>query len=92
MYSDNSFFCMDIPSEDAAECRKAIAETGGFEPYFDENSDYINNTYGQLYIYIYKISDKTTEKIDVKGFTPLKQIPDRPIRLQMTFTDGNTQS
>lgn len=92
VYAENTFICMDIPSADALECRDEIIKLDGFEPYTDKNNDYIDDTFEQLYIYIYKTSDKTNEKIDNVGFTPLKQLPEKPIIIKMTYINGSSDT
>lgn len=92
VYAENTFTCIDIPSADASECRNEIIKLDGFEPYTDESNDYIDDTFEQLYIYIYKISNKTNEKIDNAGFTPLKQLPQKPIIIKITYINGSSDT
>lgn len=91
-HEETGFFCMKLPADRAEECRRAVMATGGFEPVTDPANDFTAVPSGSpMYIYIYKISPDTCEKIDVSGFTPLKQLPGRPIAAVMTFTDGTVR-
>lgn len=89
IHAENTFFCMDIPAASAEDCKKALADLDGYEAKTNPDNDYLDNTYSQLYVYIYRISDDTNEKIDISGFTPLKKIPEKPVIVELSFTDGS---
>lgn len=64
----------------------------GFEPVTDPSNDFTAVPQdAPIYIYIYKISENTREKIDVSGFVPLEKLPERPIKAVMTCTDGTVK-
>ena len=42
---------------------------------YPEN-DIIETPYPQLYLYIYKITDKTNEKPQINNFTPIERLPE----------------
>lgn len=90
--AENTFWCVAVPSECASECRAEISALDGFDPYIDEANDYIDYSFEKAYIYIYKISDKTNEIIDNSGFTPLMQLPQRPITIIKAFVDGASET
>lgn len=88
IHAENTFFCMDIPTEKAEECRQKLLKLDGFEAVTDIRNDYFDSTYSQMYIYIYRVSDTTKEEINISGFTPLKNLPDKPIIIEKNYTDG----
>lgn len=88
IHAENTFFCMDIPIEKAEECRQKLSKLDGFEAVTDIRNDYFDSTYSQMYIYIYRISDTTKEEINISGFTPLKNLPDKPIIIEKNYTAG----
>lgn len=88
IHAENTFFCMDIPTEKAEECRQKLLRLDGFEAVTDIRNDYFDSIYSQMYIYIYRISDTTKEEINISGFTPLKNLPDKPIIIEKNYTDG----
>lgn len=91
-HDETGFFCMKLPADRAEDCRRAVMAIDGFEPVTDPANDFTAVPPGSpMYIYIYKISPDTCEKIDVSGFTPLKQLPGRPIAAVMTITDGTVR-
>lgn len=88
IHAENTFFCMDIPAGKAEECRQKLLKLDGFEAVTDTRNDYLDSTYPQRYIYIYRISETTTEEIDTSSFKPLKKLPDKPIIIGRNYIDG----
>ncbi len=89
IHSGGSFFCMDIPSALAEQCKRELTALEGYEAVTDSDNDFWNDTYPQMYVYIYKISENTNEKIDTSGFAPLKKMPGIPIVVRLVYTDGS---
>ena len=75
----NSFECWDIPAKDGIACKEAILALK--DPHFvtDPESDYIDYTYPNLYIYIYLYTPYSVHHIDTSAFTPMEHMPDHPI-------------
>ena len=79
IYEKNFFHCWDIPQKDGISCKEAILAMEGYQWMADAESDYLDNTYPNLYIYLFPVTYRTVPHIDTSGFTPLKSIPKPPI-------------
>lgn len=91
-HEETDFFCIKLPADRAEECKCAVMSVDGFEAVTDPSNDFTAVPQdAPMYIYIYKISADTCEKIDVSGFVPLERLPERPIKAVMTFTDGTVK-
>lgn len=91
-YDDTAFFCMKLPADRAEECKRAVMSVDGFEAVTDPSNDFTAVPQdAPMYIYIYKISADTREKIDVSGFVPLEKLPERPIKAVLTYRDGTVK-
>lgn len=88
LLEENTFFCMDIPKASAKICKQMLMALDGYEATTNKDNDYYNTPYQQLYVYIYKVSDKTNENINISSFTPLEKLPEKPIVVKLHFTNG----
>lgn len=82
IYWRDSFDCWDIPAENAMACKEAILALRNCRFITDPESDYIDDTYPILYIYLYPLTLKSVQHIDPSGFAPLAHIPNPPIVLK----------
>lgn len=73
------FDCWDIPFKDAETCKEAILGMEGYKLVTDRESDYVDDTYPNMYVYLYSVRWMTRQRIDPSGFTPLKKMPSPPI-------------
>lgn len=84
-----NFFCYDIPFESAKECKAALLALEGFDFISDDESDFIDSTYPNSFIYMYYVlGGETTEHIDVSGFKPAKALPKAHIIVTEVSRDG----
>ena len=85
----SSFFCWDIPFESAKACKAALLALEGFDCISDDESDFIDHTYPDYFIYMYGvINGRTVQRIDVSGFKPVKALPEPPIIITEVSRDG----
>jgi len=90
-FAENTFFCMDIPKELAAECKAEVMALDGFEAVSDPANDRTETPYPNLFIYIYKLSDKTNEHPELDGLTPQQSMPEESIIIRLGLRDGSRQ-
>lgn len=71
------FDVWDIPFENARECKEALLSMEGYDFISDDESDFIDDTYPNLFIYLYKVEGiyHTVQHIDVSDFKPVKALP-----------------
>ena len=79
IYSRNSFDCWDIPAENGMACKEAILALKNCHFVTDPENDYIDDTYPNLYIYVYPYMPSCAHRIDTSSFTPLKDMPGLPV-------------
>ena len=85
----SSFACWDIPFESAKACKQALLALEGFDFISDDESDFIDHTYPNSFIYLYGvINGRTIQHIDVSGFKPVKALPEKPIIVTEVSRDG----
>lgn len=87
IYEKNSFHCWDIPQKDGAACKEAILAMEGYQWISHADSDYLDDTYPNLYLYLFPVTYRTSPQIDTAGFTPLRAMPKPPIVIR--FFDRN---
>lgn len=84
-----SFVCWDIPFESAKACKAALLALEGFDFISNDESDFIDRTYPNSFIYLYGvINGRTVQHIDVSGFKPVKALPEPPIIITEVSRDG----
>ena len=84
-----SFGCWDIPFASAKACKEALQALEGYHFISDDESDFIDDTYPNSFVYLYKVLDRyTVQHIDVTGFKPVKALPAIPIIVTEEFRDG----
>jgi len=76
IFASNTYFCTDILKEDAQRCKEAVTKLEGYEAVCDPDNDRLDTPYPQLYLYIYKISEKTNEKPVISDLTPAEDLPE----------------
>lgn len=76
------FDCWDIPFQYAAACKEALLAMDGYTMVTDNESDYVDSTYPNMYIYLYTVKWNTRQHIDPTGFAPLKSMPAPPITVK----------
>ena len=79
IYWRDSFDCWDIPAENGKACKEAILALKNCHFITEPESDYIDYTYPNLYIYLCPHIPGTDWHIDTSTFTPLKNMPGLPI-------------
>ena len=57
---------------------------------YPEN-DIIETPYPQLYLYIYKITDKTNEKPQINNFTPIERLPEGKNIVRFVMRNGHAE-
>lgn len=85
----SSFVCWDIPFESAKVCKESLLALEGFDFISDDESDFIDNTYPNLFIYMYSvINGRTKQHIDISCFQPVKTLPENHIIVTEVSRDG----
>ena len=92
IFASNTFFCIDIPKDDAKSCKEAVMELEGYEPVSEMETDCYETPFSQLYLYIYKITDQTNEKPYIKEIVPLQYLPEREITIRTEKRDGTANA
>ena len=92
IFASNTFFCIDIPKDDAKSCKEAVMELEGYEPVSETETDCYETPFSQLYLYIYKITDQTNEKPYIKEIVPLQYLPEREITIRTEKRDGTANA
>ena len=92
IFASNTFFCIDIPKDDAKSCKEAVMELEGYEPVSETKTDCYETPFSQLYLYIYKITDQTNEKPYIKEIVPLQYLPEREITIRTEKRDGTANA
>ena len=92
IFASNTFFCIDIPKDDAKSCKEAVMELEGYEPVSETETDCYETPFSQLYLYIYKITEQTNEKPYIKEMVPLKSLPEREITIRTEKRDGTANA
>lgn len=92
IFASNTFFCIDIPKDDAKSCKEAVRELEGYEPVSEMETDCYETPFSQLYLYIYKITDQTNEKPYIKEIVPLQYLPEREITIRTEKRDGTANA
>lgn len=69
------FDVWDIPFEHAKECKEALLSMEGYDFICDDESDFIDETYPNSFIYLYRVMSFTTQHIDTLDFKPVKSLP-----------------
>ena len=83
-----SFACWDIPFESAKACKEALLALEGYNFISDDESDFIDDTYPNAFIYLYKVWGSTVQHIDVSGFKPVKALPSNHIIVTEVSRNG----
>ena len=84
-----SFVCWDIPFESAQACKSALLALEGYDFISDDESDFIDSTHPNSFIYMYHvINGHTIQHIDVSGFKPVKALPKKHIIVTEVSRDG----
>lgn len=91
IYDRYAFESWEVPFEKAKSCKDEILAMDIHEWIFDSDSDYIDETCKNLFIYLYNIRSDTIQHISTSAFTPLKKRIPNPIVLKYINNDG-TQS
>ena len=81
------FDCWDIPFQEAKACKEAILGMEGYQMITDSESDYVDDTYPNMYVYLYSVRLVTCQHIDKTGFVPLKKMPSAPIVVKYIDTN-----
>lgn len=81
------FDCWDIPFKDAKVCKEAILGMEGYKMINDCESDYADDIYPNMYVYLYSVRWMTRQHIDTAAFTPLKKMPSPPIVVKYIDTN-----
>lgn len=85
----STFVCWDIPFESAKLCKASLLALEGFDFISDDESDFIDNTYPNSFIYMYGvINGHTIQHIDVSNFKPVKALPENNIIVTEISRDG----
>lgn len=85
----STFVCWDIPFESAKLCKASLLALEGFDFISDDESDFIDNTYPNSFIYMYSvINGHTIQHIDVSNFKPVKALPENHIIVTEISRDG----
>jgi hypothetical protein len=92
IFTSNTFFCMDIPKEDAAICKEAVMALEGYESVSNSETDCYETPFSQLYLYIYKITELTNENPEIKEMVPLQTLPEREITIRKENRDGTANA
>ena len=92
IFASNTFFCIDIPKDDAKSCKEAVMELEGYEPVSEMETNCYETPFSQLYLYIYKITDQTNEKPYIKEIVPLQYLPEREITIRTEKRDGTANA
>lgn len=84
------FDVWDIPFESAKACKEALLSMEGYDFISDDESDFIDDTYPNSFIYLYKVGGytNTVQHIDVSGFKPVKALPKNHIIVTEVSCDG----
>ena len=83
-----NFACWDIPFESAKACKEALLALEGCNFISDDESDFIDDTYPNSFIYIYKVWGSTVQHIDVSEFKPVKALPSNHIIVTEVSREG----
>lgn len=89
IFASNTFFCIDIRKEDAQRCKEAVTELEEYEAVSNPENDRLDTPYPQLYLYIYKISDNTNEKIEMSNFMPIEDLPEGKNIVRFVMHNGS---
>ena len=92
IFASNSYFCTDILKEDALRCKEAVIALDGFEAVSDPANDHTETPFPQLYLYIYKISDKTNEAPDTSALVPAERLPEGENIVRFVMRSGNAET
>lgn len=85
----HNFACWDIPFASAKACKEALLALEGYDFISDDESDFIDDTYPNSFIYLYQVLGRCTiQHIDVSGFKPVKALPVKPIIVTEVSRDG----
>lgn len=73
----SEFDVWDIPFESAKACKEALLSMDGYDFISDDESDFIDDTYPNSFIYLYRVDGltDTVQHIDVSDFKPVKSLP-----------------
>ncbi len=71
-----TFYCTQIPKEDAQRCKEAVMATDDFEAVTDPANDRTETPYPLLYLYIYRITAHTNEHPELGDMLPMEQPPE----------------
>lgn len=84
-----NFVCWDIPFASAKACKEALLALEGYRFISDDESDFLDDTYPNSFIYLYQVREQhTVQHIDVSGFRPVKALPGRPVIVTEGSCDG----
>ena len=85
----SSFACWDIPFASAKACKEALLALEGFDFASDDESDFMDPTYPNSFIYLYAVvNGRTVQHIDISDFKPAKALPKPPIIVTEVSRDG----
>lgn len=88
IFSSNTYYCTDIRKEDAQRCKEAVTELEGYEAVCIPENDHLDTPFPQLYLYIYKISDKTNEQPEINNYTPIEKLPEGKNIVRFVMRNG----
>lgn len=91
IFASNTYFCTDILKEDAQRCKDAVAALDGYEAVSNPENDIFETPYPQLYLYIYKITDKTNENPQINNFTPIDRLPEGENIVRFVMRGGHAE-
>ncbi len=92
IFASNTYFCIDIAKEDALQCKEAVIALDGFEAVNDPANDHTETPFQQLYLYIYKISDKTNEVPETSSLVPIERLPEGENIVRFVMRNGSAEA